>query len=62
MHHGFSCFDDFGIRFEYPAAWEVEVTDEGPRTTVTVQSPGGLAFALITLDDTCPAPAVPWSV
>src|SRR5436305_1351379 len=50
-------FDDHGIRFEYPADWELEVTDDGPRTTVAVQSPGGLAFALVTLDDSRPAPA-----
>jgi hypothetical protein len=50
-------YDDRGIRFEYPDDWEVEVTDEGPLTTVAVQAPGGLAFALVTVDDNCPAPA-----
>jgi hypothetical protein len=50
-------YDDRGIRFEYPDDWELEVTDDGPLTTVAVQAPGGLAFALVTLDDSCPAPA-----
>ena len=50
-------YDDRGIRFEYPGDWELEVTDDGPLTTVAVQAPGGLAFALVTMDDSCPAPA-----
>jgi hypothetical protein len=49
-------YDDRGIRFEYPGDWELEVTDDGPLTTVAVQAPGGLAFALVTVDDSCPAP------
>src|SRR5829696_7230522 len=53
----FGTYDDHGIRFAYPQDWELEVTDDGPRTTVTVQSPGGLAFALVTLDEDRPAPA-----
>ena len=50
-------FDDHGIRFEYPEDWELEVTDDGPVTTVSLQSPAGVAFALVTLDESCPAPA-----
>src|SRR3954462_10933809 len=50
-------YDDRGIRFEYPGDWDVEVTDDGPITTVAVQAPGGLAFALFTVDDSRPAPA-----
>ena len=50
-------YDDRGIRFEYPDDWELEVTDDGPITTAAVQSPSGLAFALVTTDDSCPAPA-----
>jgi hypothetical protein len=49
-------FDDLDIRFEYPADWELDVDDDGARTTITVQSPGGLAFAMVTLDETRPAP------
>src|SRR5207245_5199786 len=41
----------------YPDDWELDVTDDGPRTTVAVQSPGGLAFSLVTVDDDRPAPA-----
>ena len=37
----FGIYEDHGIRFEYPEDWELEVTDDGPRTTVAVQSPGG---------------------
>lgn len=54
---GSAWFDDFGIRFRYPADWELEVTDEGTLTTVSIQSPGGLAFALVTVDDSRPDPA-----
>ena len=50
-------FDDHGIRFEYPEGWEIEVTDDGPRTTAAVQSPSGLAFAMVTVDDEGPAPS-----
>jgi hypothetical protein len=51
-------FDDLGIRFEYPADWELEVVDsDGERATVLVQSGDGLAFAMITLDSDRPAPA-----
>jgi hypothetical protein len=50
-------FDDHGIRFEYPPNWELEVSDDGPRTTVSVHEPGGLAFALVTVDKSRPAPA-----
>lgn len=49
-------FDDHGIRFEYPADWELDVTDDGPRLTVSVQSATGLAFALVTVDDDRPEP------
>ena len=45
-------YDDRGIRFAYPEDWEVDVAEDGPRTTVTIQSPGGLAFALVTIDET----------
>ncbi len=50
-------YNDHGIRFEYPPDWELDVTDDGPRTTVAMHSPGGTAFALVTLDEDCPAPA-----
>lgn len=50
-------YDDHRIRFQYPEDWEIEVTDDGPRTTVSLQAPGGLAFAMVTVDDSCPAPA-----
>jgi hypothetical protein len=49
-------YNDNGIRFEYPEGWEVDVTDDGPRTAVTVQSPDGPAFALVTVDDSRPGP------
>jgi hypothetical protein len=50
-------YDDHGIRFDYPSGWELDETDDGPRTTVALQSPGGTAFALVTLDEECPAPS-----
>ena len=50
-------YDEGGIRFEYPADWELEVTDDGPVVTVSVQSPSGLAFALVRSDEDRPPPA-----
>jgi len=50
-------YDDRGIRFEYPGDWELEVSDDGPRMTASVQSPSGLAFAMVTVDDEGPAPS-----
>jgi hypothetical protein len=50
-------FEDHGVRFRYPSHWELEVTDHGPIVTVAVQDPGGLGFALITTDESCPDPA-----
>ncbi len=50
-------YDDHGIRFQYPADWELEVDDDGSDVTLTLNAPDGLAFALIRLDDTRPAPA-----
>jgi hypothetical protein len=47
-------FDDLGIRFEYPSDWELEVDQDGPRSTVSVHAPGGVAFALISLDEDRP--------
>lgn len=44
-------YDDRGVRFEHPDDWEVEVTEDGTRTTVSVGAPSGLAFALVTLDE-----------
>jgi hypothetical protein len=49
-------FEDCGIRFQYPDDWEVEVTNEESVTTVALHSPSGLAFALVSLDDSRPLP------
>jgi hypothetical protein len=50
-------YEDHGIRFEYPEEWDLDVTDDDSIMTVSLQSPGGLAFALVTVDESCPAPA-----
>ena len=50
-------YDDHGIRFEYPDTWEVDVSDDGPRTSITVQSPDGPAFALVSVDESRPDPS-----
>jgi len=52
-----SVYDDHGVCFRYPEDWEVEVSDEGDITTVALQAPDGLAFALVTVDESRPAPA-----
>jgi len=50
-------YEDHGVRFEYPKDWTVEVTEDGPETTIDVQHPEGLAFALLRADQTRPDPA-----
>ena len=49
-------FDDHGIRFEYPTSWELDVSDDDARETISVQSPSGLAFVMLTLDTDRPSP------
>ncbi|MDB5352639.1 MAG: hypothetical protein JWN86_3886 [Planctomycetota bacterium] len=53
----FGIYDDHGIRFEYPPEWVLDVADEGTRTTISVQSPSGLAFAMVSVDADRPPPA-----
>lgn len=50
-------YEDHGVRFKYPADWALEVTEEGPETTIDVQHPEGLAFALVRADEERPDPA-----
>jgi hypothetical protein len=50
-------YEDQVVRFEYPADWQLDVSDDGPVTTVEVQAPGGLAFALVRTDPARPDPA-----
>lgn len=49
-------FDDHGVRFAYPASWELEVAEEGTQTNVSAQSPDGLAFFVLRIDETRPDP------
>ena len=53
----FGAFDDHGIRFEYPSDWELELTADYQRTTISLQAPDGVAFAMVTLDEERPAPS-----
>jgi hypothetical protein len=50
-------YDDHGIRFQYPTNWAIEVNDDGAITAVSLQSGSGLAFALVSIDDSRPEPA-----
>jgi hypothetical protein len=50
-------YDDHGIRFEHPASWELEQDEDDARVTISVQSPSGLAFVMITVDADRPSPA-----
>ena len=50
-------YEDHGVRFEYPADWQLEDSEDGPVTTVEVQAPSGLAFAWVRTDESCPDPA-----
>lgn len=51
-------YDDHGVRFLYPDDWELEVVEDGQRTTVTVNAPGGTSFFLLTIDPARPQPAL----
>lgn len=55
--HRLAWFDDFGIRFEYPMGWELDVQEDGPRQVISLQAPEAPAFLMITLDQECPPPA-----
>jgi hypothetical protein len=50
-------FDDYGVRFEYPGDWELDVSDDGARTTVSLQAPDAPAFVMVALDSDRPGPA-----
>jgi hypothetical protein len=50
-------YEDHGIHFEYPSDWQLEVSEDGPVTTVEVEAPSGLAFAWVRADESCPDPA-----
>ena len=50
-------YDNRGIRFEYPSDWEIDEAEDGTRTTVSIQAPSGLAFAIVTIDDQDADPA-----
>jgi hypothetical protein len=47
-------YEDHGIRFEYPSEWALQVTDDGPLTTIDLQHPDGVAFLLVSADLSCP--------
>jgi hypothetical protein len=47
-------YEDHGVRFEYPSEWILEVTDDGPLTTIDLQHPDGVAFLLVSVDLSCP--------
>ncbi len=50
-------YEGHGVRFQYPFDWELEETEDGNATTVEVQAPDGLGFALVRTDESCPDPA-----
>ena len=49
-------YEDHGVRFEYPSEWTLEVTEDGPLTTIDLQHPDGVAFVLVSTDLSCPDP------
>src|SRR5579863_2870161 len=51
-------FEENGVHFEYPSDWQLEVSDDGPVTTVEMEAPSGLAFALVRTDDSRPDPVM----
>jgi hypothetical protein len=49
-------YEDDDVRFEYPSDWELQVTEDGPVTTVALEHPGGIAFLIVRTDPSCPDP------
>lgn len=49
-------YEKHGVRFDYPASWEIEETLDGEVASVAVSIPDGLGFVVITTDPTCPDP------
>jgi hypothetical protein len=49
-------YEDHGVRFEYPSDWKLEVTEDGPLTTIDLEHPDGVAFLLVSADESCPDP------
>ena len=50
-------YEDHGVRFEYPSDWKLEVTDDGPLTTIALEHHDGVAFLLVSADLSCPDPS-----
>lgn len=49
-------WDDFGIRFEYPMDWDLDVAEDGPRVSISLQATEAPAFAMIAIDEEGPDP------
>ncbi len=49
-------YEGHGVRFEYPSDWAVEVIEDSSEVIVGVQEPSGLAFVLVTIDESCSDP------
>ena len=49
-------YQDHGVCFDYPSEWTVEVTGDGPLTTINLEHPAGIAFLIVTFDVSCPDP------
>ncbi len=49
-------YEGDGVRFEYPADWTIESTDEDEVTTIDVQHPDGVAFVIVRSDQSRPDP------
>jgi hypothetical protein len=51
-------YEDHGIRFEYPSAWDLSVSEDGPAVNLEIEDPDGPAFLLIQVDESCPDPEI----
>jgi hypothetical protein len=49
-------WDDHGVRFDYPAGWELDANADIPRVSITLQASQEPAFALLTFDTEAPDP------
>lgn len=49
-------WDDHGVRFDYPAGWELDANADVPRVSITLLASQEPAFALLTIDAEGPDP------
>jgi len=47
-----------GVRFRYPAEWELEIEEAADQATIEIREPDGVAFAIVRVDRERPDPGL----